>query len=76
MSLLVPYYILIIICICHALLSLIGCLLCDQVNLKDLKVYYMENDGGIPVTTPVDKESRAAFNKVGCFFYFVLQICM
>lgn len=44
-------------------------LLIFQVNLHELKIYYMENDGGNPLVSPVNKEIRKAQRKV-CIGFF------
>lgn len=36
----------------------------EPVNLKDLKYYYLEDDGGLNLLTPVDSEIKAAVTKV------------
>jgi hypothetical protein len=35
-----------------------------QVNFQDIKVYYMEDDGGSTLTNGVDPEIKAAIQKV------------
>ncbi|KAB7495295.1 Fatty-acid amide hydrolase 2 [Armadillidium nasatum] len=35
-----------------------------KVNLKDIKIYYMENDGGNPALSPVERELKLAQQKV------------
>ncbi|MCL4134447.1 UNVERIFIED_CONTAM: hypothetical protein GTU68_002197, partial [Idotea baltica] len=35
-----------------------------KVNLKEIKIYYMEDDGGNPALTPVDRELKVAQHKV------------
>lgn len=40
-----------------------------QVNLQDLKIYYMENEGGNPLVSPVNKEIRKAQKKVFNLFF-------
>ncbi|KAL0275362.1 UNVERIFIED_CONTAM: hypothetical protein PYX00_003226 [Menopon gallinae] len=36
----------------------------EEVNLKDLTYYYLEDDGGLNSVTPVDQEIKAAVTKV------------
>jgi hypothetical protein len=35
-----------------------------QINIRDIKVYYMEDDGGSPVTNSVSRDIKAAVRKV------------
>jgi hypothetical protein len=34
-----------------------------QINIRDLKVYYMEDDGGSPITNGVSPDIKAAVRK-------------
>lgn len=35
-----------------------------QINIRDIKVYYMEDDGGSPLTNAVSRDIKAAVRKV------------
>ena len=35
-----------------------------QINIRDIKVYYMEDDGGSPFTNGVSRDIKAAVRKV------------
>jgi len=35
-----------------------------QINIHDIKVYYMEDDGGSPLTNGVSRDIKAAMRKV------------
>lgn len=36
----------------------------EKINVRDMKVYYMEDDGGSPLTNGVSREIKAAIQKV------------
>jgi hypothetical protein len=40
------------------------CVLNVQINIRDIKVYYMEDDGGSPITNGVSRCIKAAVQKV------------
>jgi hypothetical protein len=35
-----------------------------QINIRNIKVYYMEDDGGSPLTNGVSRDIKAAVRKV------------
>jgi hypothetical protein len=35
-----------------------------QINIRNIKVYYMEDDGGSPLTNGVSRDIKAAIRKV------------
>jgi hypothetical protein len=35
-----------------------------QINIRNMKVYYMEDDGGSPLTNGVSRDIKAAMRKV------------
>lgn len=41
----------------------------EKVNFEDLKIFYMENDGGNPLVSPVSTEIRKAQRKVLEYFH-------